>query len=44
MRDFGNILIVVEYDYDIMLEFDYLVDIGLYVGEYGGFIMVVGIL
>lgn len=36
MRDLGNILIVVEYDDDIMCVVDYLVDIGFGVGEYGG--------
>lgn len=44
MRDFGNILIVVEYDEDIIRLVDFIVDIGLGVGEYGGRVVVVGIL
>ena len=36
MRDLGNTLIVVEHDEDIMLESDYLVDIGPKAGEHGG--------
>lgn len=39
MRDLGNTLIVVEHDEDIMLESDYLVDIGPGAGEHGGFIV-----
>lgn len=44
MRDFGNMLIVVEYDEDMMMVVDYLIDIGSGVGIYGGQVMVVGML
>lgn len=36
MCDLGNILIVVEYDEDMMWVVDYIIDIGLGVGEDGG--------
>ncbi len=36
LRDLGNSVIVVEHDKDIMLESDYLVDIGPFAGEKGG--------
>lgn len=42
MCDLGNMLIVVEYDEDMMWVVDYIVDIGLGVGENGGEVMVVG--
>lgn len=42
LRDVGNIVVVVEYDEDIIKEVDYIVDIGLGVGEYGGEVVVVG--
>lgn len=44
MCDIGNMFIVVEYDEDMMMVVDYFIDIGLGVGEYGGWIVVVGIL
>lgn len=34
--DFGNIVLVVEYDEDVIWEVDYVVDIGSGVGVYGG--------
>lgn len=40
MVNLGNILIVVEYDEDIIRSVDYIVDIGLYVGVYGGKVVV----
>lgn len=42
MRDLGNTLIVVEHDEDIMLECDFLVDIGPGAGEHGGEIVEAG--
>lgn len=42
--DFGNIVFVVEYDEDVICEVDYIVDIGLGVGVYGGEIIVEGLL
>ena len=42
MRDLGNTLIVVEHDTDTMLASDYLVDIGPYAGEQGGYIVAAG--
>lgn len=36
MCDLGNMLIVVEYDEDMMMVVDYLFDIGFGVGIYGG--------
>lgn len=44
MWDLGNILIVVEYDEDIMMVLDYLIDVGFGVGYLGGEIVVVGML
>lgn len=44
MWDIGNMLIVVEYDEDMMLVVDYIIDIGLGVGIYGGIVMLQGIL
>lgn len=43
MCDLGNIFIVVEYDDDIMRVVDYLVDVGLGVGNYGGEVVLSGI-
>lgn len=42
--DFGNIVIVVEYDEDVVLIVDYVVDVGFGVGVYGGEIVVCGML
>lgn len=36
LRDIGNTVIVVEHDRDIMLESDYLIDLGPGAGKYGG--------
>lgn len=44
LRDKGNIVIVVEYDKDIILFVDYIIDVGLSVGIKGGFIIVEGII
>ena len=42
MRDIGNSLIVVEHDTDTMLESDYLIDIGPYAGDEGGYVVSAG--
>ena len=42
MRDLGNSLIVVEHDADTMLSSDYLIDIGPYAGENGGYVVAEG--
>lgn len=42
--DFGNMVIVVEYDEDVICLVDYVLDIGLGVGVYGGEIVGQGIL
>ena len=42
MRDLGNSLIVVEHDADTMLASDYLIDIGPYAGENGGYVVAEG--
>ena len=42
MRDLGNTLIVVEHDTDTMLASDYLVDIGPWAGEEGGYVVAAG--
>ena len=42
MRDLGNSLIVVEHDEDTMLQADYLIDIGPYAGEHGGYVVAKG--
>ncbi|MGN1268088.1 MAG: excinuclease ABC subunit UvrA, partial [Candidatus Aphodocola sp.] len=42
MRDAGNTLIVVEHDTDTMKRSDYLVDIGPYAGEQGGYVVAAG--
>ena len=36
LRDLGNTIIVVEHDKDIMLESDYIIDIGPGAGKNGG--------
>ncbi len=36
LRDTGNSIIVVEHDKDMMLESDYVIDIGPYAGRHGG--------
>ncbi|MBE51173.1 MAG: excinuclease ABC subunit A [Flavobacteriales bacterium] len=38
LRDIGNTVIVVEHDKEIMMESDYIVDLGPEAGQYGGFI------
>ena len=42
MRDLGNTLIVVEHDEEIMLQADYLVDIGPQAGVHGGQVIAAG--
>lgn len=42
MRDLGNTLIVVEHDEEIMMQSDFLVDIGPYAGELGGEVVAIG--
>lgn len=44
LRDQGNMVIVVEYDEDVICEVDYVFDIGFGVGVYGGQVVVKGIL
>src|SRR5262249_13025192 len=36
LRDIGNTVVVVEHDRDMILDSDYVVDLGLYAGERGG--------
>lgn len=42
MRDLGNTLIVVEHDEDIMMQADWLIDVGPGAGEFGGEIIASG--
>ncbi len=42
LRDVGNTVIVVEHDKDIMLEADYIIDLGPGAGEHGGRIVAEG--
>ncbi|CAM3447452.1 excinuclease ABC subunit UvrA [Pseudostreptobacillus hongkongensis] len=42
LKDLGNTLIVVEHDEDTMLESDYLIDIGIGAGKFGGSIIAKG--
>ena len=42
LRDTGNSILVVEHDKDIMLEADYIVDLGPYAGRRGGKIVFAG--
>ncbi len=42
LRDIGNTVIVVEHDRDIMLESDYLIDLGPGAGKHGGHIVDIG--
>jgi excinuclease ABC subunit A len=42
LRDLGNTVLVVEHDKEIMLESDYLVDIGPQAGEHGGKVVAAG--
>ncbi|MEZ4894818.1 MAG: excinuclease ABC subunit UvrA [Saprospiraceae bacterium] len=42
LRDIGNSVIVVEHDRDIMLESDYLIDLGPGAGKHGGEIVDIG--
>jgi excinuclease ABC subunit A len=42
LRDIGNTVIVVEHDRDIMLESDYLIDLGPGAGKHGGQIVDIG--
>jgi excinuclease ABC subunit A len=43
LRDTGNSVIVVEHDRDMMLEADYLVDMGPHAGRHGGEIVAAGL-
>lgn len=43
LRDIGNTVLVVEHDRDIMLESDYLIDLGPGAGKFGGEIVDIGI-
>lgn len=43
LRDIGNTVIVVEHDRDIMLESDYLIDLGPGAGKHGGHIVDIGV-
>ena len=42
LRDIGNTVLVVEHDRDIMLESDYLIDLGPGAGKHGGEIVDIG--
>jgi excinuclease ABC subunit A len=42
LRDIGNTVIVVEHDRDIMLESDYLIDLGPGAGKHGGYVVDIG--
>jgi excinuclease ABC subunit A len=42
LRDIGNTVLVVEHDRDIMLESDYLIDLGPGAGKHGGMIVDIG--
>jgi excinuclease ABC subunit A len=42
LRDIGNTVLVVEHDRDIMLESDYLIDLGPGAGKHGGVIVDIG--
>lgn len=42
LRDIGNTIIVVEHDKDMMLEADYIVDIGPKAGRKGGYVVFAG--
>lgn len=42
LRDLGNTIIVVEHDRDMMLEADYIVDIGPKAGKKGGYVVFAG--
>lgn len=42
LRDIGNTVIVVEHDRDMMMEADYLIDLGPGAGEHGGRVVVTG--
>ena len=42
MRDLGNTLIVVEHDSETMMAADYLVDIGPWAGDAGGYVVAAG--
>ena len=44
LRDIGNTVIVVEHDEDIINAADYVIDMGLYAGQYGGKIVFQGTL
>lgn len=44
LRDFGNIVIVVEHDEDAICAADYVIDIGLGAGVYGGEVVAEGLL
>lgn len=42
MRDLGNTLLVVEHDEEIMMQSDYIIDIGPYAGIHGGEVVACG--
>ncbi len=42
LRDLGNTLVVVEHDYQTLVDCDYLVDLGVGAGEYGGSVIACG--
>ncbi|GAB4493559.1 MAG: excinuclease ABC subunit UvrA [Saprospiraceae bacterium] len=42
LRDIGNTVLVVEHDRDIMLESDYLIDLGPGAGKHGGYVVDIG--
>lgn len=42
MRDLGNTLIVVEHDYETILQADYLIDMGPKAGVHGGYVVAKG--
>jgi len=42
LRDLGNTIIVVEHDREMMLDSDYLIDLGPGAGEHGGFVITSG--
>ncbi len=43
LRDTGNTVIVVEHDRDMMLNADYLIDMGPYAGRHGGEVVAAGV-
>lgn len=43
LKDKGNIVLIVEYDFDVIKEGDYIIDMGLGLGKNGGEIIFEGI-